>query len=169
MLNDMDYRVRLSFARGIGVLFQTWDGHEELFQDLCLNFGVPLVVYSKGKTTNAKEVLAAGPQPQPIMETVLITLMHVALHSEKVELEAVFMICVVSAVDPCQRELVCAVLDNLSKELQYMTRMKGVVVAKFVIRGGKRDGGRHSDVSVRNHLVWLRESSLLLEELSFGQ
>ncbi|GAU46423.1 hypothetical protein TSUD_134530, partial [Trifolium subterraneum] len=37
---------------------------------------------------------------------------------------AVFMICVVSAVDPCQRELVCAVLDNLSKELQYMTRMK---------------------------------------------
>jgi len=45
------------------------------------------VVYSKVKTINAKEVLAAGPQPQPIMETVLITLMHVALHSEKVELE----------------------------------------------------------------------------------
>jgi len=66
------------------------------------NFGVPLVVYSKGKTINAKEVLAAGPRPQPIMETVLITLMHVGLHSEKVELEAVFMICVVSAVDSCQ-------------------------------------------------------------------
>ncbi|XP_050879903.1 serine/threonine-protein kinase ATM isoform X2 [Lathyrus oleraceus] len=124
MLNDMDYRVRLSFARRAGVLFQTWDGHEELFQDLCSNFGVPLVVYSKGKTINAKEVLAAGPQPQPIMETVLITLMHVALHSEKVELEAVFMICVVSAVDPCQRELVSAVLDNLSNELQYLSRMK---------------------------------------------
>ncbi|XP_045816356.1 serine/threonine-protein kinase ATM isoform X4 [Trifolium pratense] len=124
MLNDMDYRVRLSFARRIGVLFQTWDGHDELFQDLCSNFGVPLVVYSKGKTINAKEVLAAGPQPRPIMETVLITLMHVALHSEKVELEAVFMICVVSAIDPCQRELVCAVLDNLSKELKYTTRMK---------------------------------------------
>lgn len=45
------------------------------------------MVYSKGKVVNAKEVLAAGPQPQPIMETVLITLMHVALHSEKVELE----------------------------------------------------------------------------------
>ncbi|CAJ2627647.1 unnamed protein product [Trifolium pratense] len=127
MLNDMDYRVHLSFARRIGVLFQTWDGHEELFQDLCSNFGVPLVVYSKGKTINAKEVLAAGPQLQPIMETVLITLIHVALHSEKVELEAVFMICVVSAIDPCQRELVCAVLDNLSKELQYTTRMKYLV------------------------------------------
>nr|XP_012571741.1 serine/threonine-protein kinase ATM isoform X3 [Cicer arietinum] len=124
MLNDNDYRVRLSFARRVGVLFQTWDGHEELFHDLCSNFGVPLVVYSKVKAINAKEVLADGPQPQPKMETVLITLMHVALHSEKVELEAVFMICVVSAVDPCQRELVCAVLDNLSKELQYMTRMK---------------------------------------------
>lgn len=36
MLNDMDYRVRLSLARRIGVLFQTWDGHEELFQDIWL-------------------------------------------------------------------------------------------------------------------------------------
>jgi len=36
MLNDIDYRVRLSFARRVGVLFQTWDGHEELFQDLWL-------------------------------------------------------------------------------------------------------------------------------------
>ncbi|KAH1111940.1 hypothetical protein GYH30_010343 [Glycine max] len=124
MLKDMDYRVRLFLARRIGVLFQTWDGHEELFQDICLNFGVQMVVYSKGKVINAMEVLAAGPQPQPIMETVVITLMHLALHSEKIELEAVFMICVVSAIDPYHRELVCAVLDNLSRELQYRTRMK---------------------------------------------
>jgi len=34
MLKDMDYRVRLFLARRIGVLFQTWDGHEELFQDI---------------------------------------------------------------------------------------------------------------------------------------
>ncbi|KAJ1384475.1 Armadillo-type fold, partial [Sesbania bispinosa] len=34
MLHDMDYRVRLFLARRIGVLFQTWDGHEELFQDI---------------------------------------------------------------------------------------------------------------------------------------
>ncbi|XP_068483746.1 serine/threonine-protein kinase ATM isoform X2 [Phaseolus vulgaris] len=124
MLKDMDYRVRLFLARRIGVLFQTWDGHEELFQDICVNFGVQMVVYSKGKVIHAKEVLAAGPQPQPIMETVVITLMHLALHSEKIELEAVFMICVVSAIDPCHRELVSAVLDNLSRELQYMTRVK---------------------------------------------
>jgi len=52
-----------------------------------LNFGVQLVVYSKGKVIHAKEVLGAGPQPQPIMETVVITLMHLALHSEKIELE----------------------------------------------------------------------------------
>ncbi|XP_027337565.1 serine/threonine-protein kinase ATM [Abrus precatorius] len=124
MLKDLDYRVRLFLARRIGVLFQTWDGHEELFQDICLNFGVQMVVYSKGKVVEAKEVLTAGPQSQPIMETVLITLMHLALHSEKIELEAVFMICVVSAIDPYHRELVCAVLDNLSRELQYMTRTK---------------------------------------------
>jgi len=52
-----------------------------------VNFGVQMVVYSKGKVIHAKEVLAAGPQPQPIMETVVITLMHLALHSEKIELE----------------------------------------------------------------------------------
>ena len=36
MLRDIDYRVRFSVARRIGVLFQTWDGHEELFQDVWL-------------------------------------------------------------------------------------------------------------------------------------
>lgn len=34
MLQDPDYRVRFSLARRIGVLFQTWDGHEELFHDI---------------------------------------------------------------------------------------------------------------------------------------
>lgn len=34
LLKDSDYRVRFSLARQIGVLFQTWDGHEELFQDI---------------------------------------------------------------------------------------------------------------------------------------
>ncbi|KAI9087642.1 hypothetical protein K1719_030512 [Acacia pycnantha] len=124
MLQDMDFRVRLFLARRIGVLFQTWSGHEELFQDICSNFGVPLVIYSKGKVVTAKEVLAAGCQSQTAVETVLLTLMHLALQSDKIELEALFMICVVSAMDPYHRELVCAILDNLSKELQYMTRTK---------------------------------------------
>lgn len=34
MLRDADYRVRLCFAQRVGVLFQTWDGHFELFQDI---------------------------------------------------------------------------------------------------------------------------------------
>lgn len=42
---------------------------------------------SKEKLVTAREVLAAGPQPRPTMETVIITLMHLALYSEKVELE----------------------------------------------------------------------------------
>ncbi|XP_057988495.1 serine/threonine-protein kinase ATM isoform X2 [Hevea brasiliensis] len=124
LLQDPDYRVRFSLARRIGVLFETWDGHEELFQDICSNFGVIMVLHSKGKLVSAKEVLAAGPQPLPTMETTIITLMHVALHSEKIELEAIFMMCVVAAIDPFHRELVIAVLDNLSRQLQYATRFK---------------------------------------------
>lgn len=42
---------------------------------------------SKEKVVKAEAVLAAGPQPSPIMETTLITLMHLVLHSEKIELE----------------------------------------------------------------------------------
>ena len=34
LLRDPDYRVRFFLARRIGVLFQTWDGHKELFQDI---------------------------------------------------------------------------------------------------------------------------------------
>ncbi|EXB87890.1 Serine/threonine-protein kinase ATM [Morus notabilis] len=124
MLRDTDYRVRLSVARHIGVLFQTWEGHEELFEDICSNFGVTLVVSSKGKIVTASEVLASGPQPCPTMETIIVTLMHLALYSEKIEQQAVFMMCVISAIDPSQRELVFVVLDNLSRKLQYTTRFK---------------------------------------------
>lgn len=124
MLRDSDYRVRLFLARRIGVLFQTWEGHEELFEDICSNFDVPLVFYLKGKIVPARDVLAAGPQPRPMMETIILTLCHLALHSEKIELQAVFMICVISAIDPCHRVLANAVLDNLSRMLQYTTRLK---------------------------------------------
>ncbi|GMY24943.1 serine/threonine-protein kinase ATM isoform X1 [Fagus crenata] len=124
LLRDPDYRVRFFLARRIGVLFQTWDGHKELFQDICSNFGVTLVVSSVEKLVSAREVLAAGPQPQPTMETVIITLMHIAFYSEKVELEAVFMMCAVAAIDPCQRELVYAVLHNLSRQLKYTSLLK---------------------------------------------
>ncbi|GFP92353.1 serine/threonine-protein kinase atm [Phtheirospermum japonicum] len=124
LLRDPDYRVRFCLARRVGVLFQTWDGHFELFQDVCSNFGVKLVVSSRGKVVSAEEVLSAGPQPSPIVETTIITLAHLVLHSETIELQAVFMMCAVAAIDPRQRELVCAVLDSLSAELRYMNRTK---------------------------------------------
>ncbi|KAM6570000.1 hypothetical protein CsatB_017985 [Cannabis sativa] len=124
MLRDTDYRVRFSVAGRIGVLFQTWEGHEELFQDICSNFGISLVVSSKEKLVTAAEVLAVGPQPPLTMETVIITLMNLALNSEKIERQAVFMMCVISAINPCLRGLVFVVLDNLSRMLQYATRFK---------------------------------------------
>ncbi|KAI3914770.1 hypothetical protein MKW98_002006 [Papaver atlanticum] len=138
MLQDCDYRVRLFLARRIGVLFQTWDGHNELFQDVCSNFGVKLVMSSSKAPVTAAEVLAAGPHPRPAMETIVITLAHLAFHSEKIELEAIFIICVIAAIDPCQRELAFAVLDNLSSKLQYTTRSKyldqlmGVILFSWV-------------------------------------
>ncbi|KAL4582614.1 hypothetical protein LXL04_007171 [Taraxacum kok-saghyz] len=122
MLRDPDFRVIFSLARRIGVLFQTWDGHDELFQDILSNFSVKLVVLFKNKLVKANEVLAAGHQPRPRMETIIVTLVHLALHSEKIELEAVFMICVIAAIHSSLRELVAAVLDNLSKKLQYNSR-----------------------------------------------
>ncbi|XP_017218492.1 serine/threonine-protein kinase ATM [Daucus carota subsp. sativus] len=125
MLQDPDYRVRLNLARRIGVLFQTWDGHDELFRDICSNFGVKLVS-SKERLVTAAEVIKAGPYAPQKMETIIITLMHLALHSEKMELEAVFIMCAIAAIDPCQRELIGAVLDNLSKTLEYTTRSKYV-------------------------------------------
>ncbi|XP_070053596.1 serine/threonine-protein kinase ATM isoform X3 [Nicotiana tomentosiformis] len=124
MLRDPDYRVRLCFAQRVGVLFQTWDGHFELFQDICSNFGTKLVTCSREKPVMAKEVLAAGPQPRTILETIIVTLAHLALHSEKIELEAVFMVCVIAAINPCLRKLVIVVLDNLSRELKYTSRSK---------------------------------------------
>ncbi|KAM3381087.1 serine/threonine-protein kinase ATM isoform X3 [Capsicum galapagoense] len=124
MLRDPDYRVRLCFAQRVGVLFQTWDGHFELFQDICSNFGTKLVTFSREKIVMAKEVLASGPQPRIILETAIVTLVHLALHSEKIELEAVFMVCVIAAINPCLRRLVIAALDNLSRELKYTSRSK---------------------------------------------
>ncbi|CAI9281806.1 unnamed protein product [Lactuca saligna] len=123
----------LQIARRISVLFQTWDDHDELFQDILSNFSVKiLVVLFKDKFVKANEVLAAGHQPRPIMETITVTLVHLALHSEKIELEAVFMICVIAAIDSSQRELVAAVLDNLSKKLQYNSRSEWETESSFM-------------------------------------
>ena len=42
---------------------------------------------SKENFDTAREVLAAVPQPQPTLETVIITLLQIAIYSEEVELE----------------------------------------------------------------------------------
>lgn len=124
MLQDTDYRVRLFLAKKVGVLFQTWDGHDELFHDICSNFGFDMVRTSNGKLTKAKDVLACGFPSILAMETALITLAHLALYSEEIEIEAVFMMCVVASMDPCQRKLAYALLDNLSRQLMYSSRLK---------------------------------------------
>ena len=45
------------------------------------------MVSSKEKLVTGREVLAVGPRPQPMLETVIITLMHISIYSEEVELE----------------------------------------------------------------------------------
>ncbi|KAL7604913.1 hypothetical protein Lser_V15G17923 [Lactuca serriola] len=74
---------------------------------------------TKDKVVKANEVLVAGHQPRPIMETIIVTLLYLALHSEKIELE---------------RELVAAVLDNLSKKLQYNSKSEyiGELIASII-------------------------------------
>ncbi|KAJ1684822.1 hypothetical protein LUZ63_016212 [Rhynchospora breviuscula] len=124
MLHDPDYRVRLMTARKIGFLFQTWDGHKELFHDISSNFGVEMVRFSNEKIIKAKEVMIAGSQPEMYVETALITLGHLALFSEDIEVECVFMMCAAASVEPSQRDLTYSLVDNVSKQLNYPSRRK---------------------------------------------
>ena len=48
------------------------------------------MIFSKDRVVTAKEVLAAGPQAGSLLETTIITLMHLAVESEKIELEVLF-------------------------------------------------------------------------------
>ncbi|MQL83583.1 hypothetical protein Taro_016075 [Colocasia esculenta] len=69
------------------------------------NFGLRLVMATKDKLVKADEVLTAESQSHLSMETSVITLAHLALYSDKVELEVVFMICAVAAISPDHRKL----------------------------------------------------------------
>uniref|UniRef100_A0A0D3EIP8 Serine/threonine-protein kinase ATM n=1 Tax=Oryza barthii TaxID=65489 RepID=A0A0D3EIP8_9ORYZ len=115
---------RLYLARKIVVLFQIWEGHSELFHDVCSSIGVKMVQFSNENPVRAREVLAIGPQPVPIIETALITLAHLSLQSEDIEVECVFMISAVAAIEPSQRELAYALFDSVSKRLNYASRSK---------------------------------------------
>ncbi|GER56830.1 serine/threonine-protein kinase ATM [Striga asiatica] len=110
LLRDPDYRVRFCLARRIGVLFQTWDGHLELFQD----------VYSL-KNLSISYILAFHIYGGVCM---MCSIYYQNLFLNGYSFQAVFMVCVIAAIDPRQRQLVCAVLDSLSTELQYTNRTK---------------------------------------------
>ncbi|XP_044341757.1 serine/threonine-protein kinase ATM isoform X1 [Triticum aestivum] len=124
MLHDTDYRVRLYLARKMVVLFETWEGHDELFRDVCSNIGVKMVQFSSEIPVKSREVLAVGPQSVPVIETVLITLAHLSVHSEEVEFECAFMISAVAAIQPSQRKLEYALFDFISRKLSYASRSK---------------------------------------------
>ncbi|KAK9684733.1 hypothetical protein RND81_10G228300 [Saponaria officinalis] len=124
LLSDPDYRVRFLLARRVGILFLSWDGHDVLFQDICSNFDSRLEFCPKGRIVTKIKNLDAHSQLLPAIETIVITLMHVAFYSEKVELTAVFRICTISTIHPGLRDLVKTALDNLARELQYSCRTK---------------------------------------------
>lgn len=124
MLHDTDYRVRLYLARKMVVLFETWEGHDELFRDVCSNIGVKMVQFSSEIPVKSREVLAVGPQSVPVIETVLITLAHLSVHSEELEFECAFMISAVAAIQPSQRKLEYALFDSISRKLSYASRSK---------------------------------------------
>ena len=71
------------------------------------------MVSSKEKLVIARDVLAAGPQPQPTLETVIITLMHIAFYSEKVELE-VYIVPFIHLF--IQSIFLCEAKDNEAKD-----------------------------------------------------
>lgn len=79
-----------------------------------------LVFFSQEKCVAASEVIAAGPQPRPTMETVIITLMHLALHSEKIEFE-VYMypfFCLID-IPLSEIETLCAIQRSSSLQKIY--------------------------------------------------
>lgn len=51
------------------------------------NFGAQLVTCSRQNLRTAQDVLAAGLPPITTMETIVVTLIHIALYSDKIELE----------------------------------------------------------------------------------
>lgn len=138
-MHDVEYRVRRLMCMRTNVFFQTWDGHHGLFRDVCANFGVKMVMVTKSKVVRASEVELAGSQDTPFTETALLTLAEIAACSDKVEGEALFMLCAHAALNPSQRSLVRNVLDRVASQLQYPHRwtyfeyVMGALLSRWVI------------------------------------
>lgn len=138
LLHDADYRVRWFLSKKVAVLFQLWTGHDELFQDVCCNFGLQMVMATKERVVTATEVSLGGRKDQGLAETAVLTLGELAAISDKVEDEAVFMICANAAKFPFLRMLACTVLDRVARQLHYPNRWKylgqllGAILTRWV-------------------------------------
>ncbi|KAG0604904.1 hypothetical protein M758_9G018000 [Ceratodon purpureus] len=138
-MHDLEYRVRRLMSVRVSVFFQTWDGHLGLFRDLCANFGVKMVMVSMNKVVRASEVESADSQAATLTETALLTLGEIAASSDKVEGEALFMLCAHAALNSSQRLLVSNVLNRVANQLQYPNRWKyldyvmGALLTRWVI------------------------------------
>ncbi|RWW76334.1 hypothetical protein BHE74_00015584 [Ensete ventricosum] len=81
---DMELDVDESFEDMDSVAMS---GGKRLITSPFLNFGFKMVRASKDLTIKAEDIVAAGLQPALAVETALITLAHLALASEEVEIE----------------------------------------------------------------------------------
>ncbi|KAH7439431.1 hypothetical protein KP509_04G060500 [Ceratopteris richardii] len=121
-LHDVDYRVRYIMCRNVKILFHAYTGHEGLLRDICVNLGINILnpsdaaAISKGVSLTSKD--------RRMDETAVMTLGEVAACSEKVEVEAVFMVCATAADSAPLRSISRTILDRLARQLHYPNRWK---------------------------------------------
>ncbi|KAL3675793.1 hypothetical protein R1sor_025741 [Riccia sorocarpa] len=125
LLHDPEYKVRLNLSRRVSVLFETWDGHDELLSDICANFGAKIGLMTAGEGYTAGETIKS-PHQVVMAETALLSLGEIAVSSEKIESNVVFMICAHVAMNPQLRSLGCAIVDEVANRLMYSNRWKYV-------------------------------------------
>jgi hypothetical protein len=92
LLHDPEYRVRQLLAKRVKALFETWDGHHGMLQDVCANLGVKMVMVTEDKVVPATEVEHAGRMLPTLTETAIMTLGEIAALSEKVEGEVQLLV-----------------------------------------------------------------------------
>ncbi|BBN18785.1 serine-protein kinase ATM [Marchantia polymorpha subsp. ruderalis] len=123
LLHDSEYQVRLCLSRRVAVLFETWDGHDELLPDVCTSFGVKIATMSADHGFVAGETIRS-PHQVAMAETALLSLGEIAISSEKVESNVVFMICAHLATNPQLRDFGCSIINKVANRLKYPNRWK---------------------------------------------
>uniref|UniRef100_A0A7N2KNE5 Uncharacterized protein n=1 Tax=Quercus lobata TaxID=97700 RepID=A0A7N2KNE5_QUELO len=125
------------------------------------NFGVTLVVSSKEKLGTAREVLGAGPQPQPTLVTVFITLMHIAIYSEEVELEVACQLLAVLVKNHFVPIFAICMALHCIKESGWE---KAAIVPQSSILPLAEVSGSERDKLIKEHMVCICFSSLSLSK-----